>query len=132
MTFSDDLTTDIGKFRAIFPDMVEASPLFQDEQIAVFLAIEGDIRRARARALEVAAADIVLTLRVTETLGLKVDGASAARELRLEAQAERDRAKEADDIADALTGPAFDIAEWNLSPFGTRDVLANAALRGLP
>lgn len=126
--FSYDTTTDIGKFRAIFPDTVEASPLFQDEQITVFLDLEGDIRRARARALEVAAADIALTLRVTEILGIRVDGAAAARELRLEAQAERERAAEADAAADDGTG-LFDIAEWVIDPFSARDVLAGDVLR---
>ena len=126
--FTYDLTTDIGKFRAIFPDTVESAPLFQDEQIQVFLDLEGDLRRARARALEIAAADIVLTLRVTEILGMRVDGASAGRELRLEAQAERERATEADAAADDGAG-WFDIAEWSIDPPSTRDILAADLLR---
>lgn len=124
--FTYDVSTDIGKFRAIFPDVVETAPFFQDEQIEVFLALEGDVRRARARGLEVAAADIDLTLRVTETLGLRVDGASAARELRLQAKEERDNA----DKAELRSGDGmFDIAEWALDPFSARDVLAADLLR---
>jgi regulator of protease activity HflC (stomatin/prohibitin superfamily) len=123
--FTYDLATDVGKFRAIFPDVVESAALFQDEQIAVFLELEGDIRRARARALEIAAADVVLTLRVTEVLGLRVDGAAAARELRLEAQAERERAAE----AESRDEPMFDWAEWAIDPFSARDVLATEFLR---
>lgn len=126
--FSYDTTTDIGKFRAIFPDTSESRPIFQDEQITVFLELEGDVRRARARALEVAAADIALTLRVTEVLGIRVDGAAAARELRLEAQAERERAAEADEAADDGIG-LFDIAEWAIDPFSARDVLVADSLR---
>jgi hypothetical protein len=128
---SIDLSTDIGKFRAIFPDMDTANPIFPDEQIAVFLEIEGDVRRARARALEVAAADVVLTLRVTELLGLRVDGASAARELRLEAKEERDRATESDALTDAGAG-LFDWAEMAVDPFSARERLAAEALRSLP
>lgn len=125
MSFTYDLATDVGKFRAIFPDTVAATPLFSDEQIGVFLSLEGDLRRARARALEVAAADIVLTLRVTETLGLKVDGASAARELRLEAQAEREKAAE----AESRDGAMFDIAEMIVDDFGYRERLSADLLR---
>lgn len=124
--FTYDLTTDVGKFRAIFPDTVESSALFQDEEIAVFLTLEGDLRRARARALMVAAADIDLTLRVTEVLGLKVDGASAARELRMQAEAEYKKADE----AETRSGDGmFDIAEWALDTFSARDVLTADLLR---
>ena len=126
MSFTTDLTTDTGKFRAIFPDMDAENPLFSDEEIAIFLEIEGDVRRARARGLERAASDTVLTLRVTEILGLKVDGASAARELRLEAQAERDRAAEAESRAGAL----FDVAEFAGDLFSARTRLNNELLRG--
>lgn len=126
MSFTADLTTDTGKFRAIFPDMDGANPLFSDEEIAVFLEIEGDVRRARARGLERAASDTVLTLRVTEILGLKVDGASAARELRLEAQAERERAAE----AESRSGALFDVAEFAGDVFSARTRLNNELLRG--
>lgn len=132
MSFTYDLATDTGKFRAIFPDREQATALFSDEEIAAFLAIEGDIRRARARALEVAAADVVLTLRVTEVLGLRVDGASAARELRLEAKEERDRAGAADALTDAADGGLFDIAEWAVDDFSARERAASVALRTLP
>lgn len=131
MTFSYDLLTDVGKFRAIFPDTVEASALFQDEQIVVFLELEGDLRLARARALEVAAADVVLTLRVTEVMGLKVNGAAAAQELRAEAKQERDRAADVDALTDAGEG-LFDIAEWVIDPFGAREHAAATAMRSLP
>lgn len=130
MSFTYDLSTDIGKFRAIFPDNVAAAQLFSDEEIEVFLEIEGDLRRARARGLECAASDLVLTLRVTETLGLKVDGASAGRELRLEAQRERELADVADAKSDAASGDLFDWAEFSFSPFGSRERLAAEALRG--
>lgn len=122
---SIDFSTDVGKFRAIFPDVDQTYPIFTDEEIQVFLDLEGDLRRARARGLERAAADTVMTLRVTKTLGLEVDGAAAARELRLEAQAEREKAIEADSRAGGL----FDIAEQAYEPFGTRELLYNQILR---
>lgn len=127
MTFTYDLSTDIGKFRAIFPDTVAANPLFSDEEITIFLDLEGDLRRARARGLERAASDLVLTLRVTETLGLKVDGAAAGRELRMEAEAERDRAAKDEGRGEAL----FDWAEmvYPNDPFSEREYLAADALR---
>lgn len=119
------LTEDVGKFRAIFPDTDLSNPLFQDEEITVFLDLEGDLRRARARGLERAASDLVLTLRVTEILGLKVDGAKAAQELRMEAQAEREKAAE----ADARDKPMFDWAEMAVDDFSARERIAAELLR---
>ncbi len=125
MSATYDLGTDVGKFRAIFPDTDLSNPLFQDQEIQVFLDLEGDLRRARARGLERAASDLVLTLRVTRILGLEVDGASAGRELRLEAQAEREKAAE----AEARDEPMFDWAEMAVDAFSTRELLAASALR---
>ena len=125
MTFSLNYATDIGKFRAIFPDVDIAAPLFSDEEIQVFLDLEGDLRRARARGLERAASDTVLTLRGTELLGLKVDGASAARELRMEATAEREKAAE----AEARAGGLFDWAEMVTDDFSARERIEAELLR---
>lgn len=126
MTFTANFATDIGRFRAIFPDVDADNPIFSDEEIQVFLDIEGDIRRARARGLERAANDTVMTLRVTRVLGLEVDGASAAREIRLQAQAEREEAAKAETRTEVM----FDIAEMAIPPFGDREVLRNDLLRG--
>ena len=119
------LTSDVGKFRAIFPDTDLSSPLFQDEEIQVFLDLEGDLRRARARGLERAASDLVLTLRVTKVLGLEVNGVSAGQELRLEAAAEREKAAE----AEARDKPMFDWAEMALDDFSARERIAAELLR---
>lgn len=125
MSFTYEVATDIGKFRAIFPDVDSTAALFSDEEIQVFLDLEGDLRRARARGLERAAADTVLTLRVTKVLGLEVDGAAAARELRMEATAEREKAAE----AEARAGGLFDIAEIVYDDFSYRDRMRNESLR---
>ena len=129
MSFTYDLSTDIGKFRAIFPDTNGSSPLFSDEEIAVFLEFEGGLRRAKALALQTAASDLVLTLRVTETLGLKVDGASAGRVWRRQAQSLRELADADEDKADSASGANFDWAEMALDTFSTRELLNASALR---
>lgn len=130
MSATYDLTTDVGKFRAMFPDTNIADPLFQDEEIAVFLALEVGLLRARARGLMRAATDVALTLRVTRVLGLEVDGVAAARELRLEAEEEYDRADAADVLTAAQSGTLFDWAEFAFEPFGARERIDAELLRG--
>lgn len=125
MAFTYDLSTDVGKCRLMFPDRDSADPLFQDEEWSAFLTIEGDIRRARARALETAAADLTLTLRVTRTLGLEVDGAKASAELRLLAKAEREQAAD----VEAESGGLWDWAEWGVDDFSARERLDAELLR---
>lgn len=125
-TYSYDLSTDVGKLRAIFPDMDQANPIFSDEEIGVFLDLEGDVRRGCALALERVAADTAMTLRVTTVPGMTVDGARTSDALLKRATQLRDQATD----AEARSGEGlFDIAEFALPPFGDREVLRNAALR---
>jgi hypothetical protein len=128
MAFTYDPTTDAGKVRLLVPDRDEQNVVYADAEIDAFLAIEGDVLRATALALETAGSDLVLTLRVTRNLGLEVDGAAAGRELRLRADVLRKRADAADE--DAAAGDAvFDVAEWVIEPFGARERLHAERLR---
>jgi hypothetical protein len=122
---SIDLSTDRGKVRLLVPDRNEARFAFSDAEIDAFLSLDSDVRRAAATALETAASNLALTLRVTETLGLKVDGARASDALLKRAAALRSQA----DDADARDGGLFDIAEFALEPFGTEERLHNELLR---
>ena len=108
MSFTYDLSTDTGKVRAVIPDRTAATAVFSDEEIAVFLAMEGGVFRAAALALETAGADTVLTQGVVRSLDVDLDGAAASRELRQRAVRLREQA----DAADARSGALFDIAEW--------------------
>jgi hypothetical protein len=125
MSFTYDLTTDVGKVRLLIPDRAEATAVFDDAEIEGFLAIESGVRRAAALALETIASDTAATLRVTKTLGLEVDGTRASAELLKRAASLRAQAND----ADAADGGLFDIAEFAIPPFGTREVLANDLLR---
>lgn len=127
MTFTyTDLSTDAQKVRLLVPDRVEATAVFSDEEIAAFLALEGGVYRAAALALETIAADTAMTLRVTETLGLKVDGARASDALLKRAAELRKRADE----AGSQDGALWDIAELVVDPFSYRERLGAELLRG--
>lgn len=128
MACTYDLSDPIGQFRAIFPDTDCADPIFQDAEISFFISFEGDLRRARARALETAASNIVQTQGVVRALDLELDGAAASRELRQLAKAERDQA----DAADAASGGAFDWAEMVVDGWSYAERLAAESLRTLP
>lgn len=52
MTFTYDVTTDIGKVRLYINDNVEATAHFSDEEIQVFLTAGGSVNMASALALE--------------------------------------------------------------------------------
>ncbi|MFP5369274.1 MAG: hypothetical protein ACLGI3_00770 [Actinomycetes bacterium] len=127
MAFTGTLSTDVGKTRLLIPDRDEATAVFQDDAIEAFLAMEGDVRRAAALALETIAADTAMTLRVTTVLGISVNGVSASAELLKRAARLREQAAAADEAA--VDGGLFDIAEMIVDPFGRREYLAADALR---
>lgn len=57
MTFTYDISNNIGKVRLIIGDKIEAEPVFSDEEIQVFLTDNGNsINPAAATALEAWAA----------------------------------------------------------------------------
>jgi hypothetical protein len=125
MSWSFSLATDIGRARLLVPDRDEASPLFTDEELAVFLSIETGVKRAAALALETAASDQALVLKVMKVGDLTTDGAKVSdallkRAAQLRAQADRE------DDADG----GFDIAELVVDDFSARERLAGEVLRG--
>lgn len=68
--------------RALIPDTNATYYVFQDEELDGYLLLEGgNVRRAAAMALEVAASDKALVQGVVKTLNLSVDGAAAANVL---------------------------------------------------
>lgn len=117
-----DFTTDVGKVRALIPDVEEvdfnddgtATFLFEDGHIEAFLEInDGRIKRAAADACEAIGISETLISKVIKTEDLQTDGAKAgnvymlrARQLRQEA----DREDEADDQS------AFEIIPFTPKP----------------
>ena len=126
--FTYDLSTSIGQVRLLATDSDANNILFQDDEIDVFLSLEGaNVRRAAALALETTARQEALLLKKIESLDLKTDGPALAKELREQAKVLRAQAEE----VDAGEGGLFDVAELVYDPFSARERLFNQRLRGL-
>lgn len=128
MAFTYNLTTDSGKVRLLIPDRVEAAAIFDDDEIAAFLLIEGGVKGAVALAIEAIASDEALVQKVTETAGLKTDGAKTATALLARAKLLREQVTAEQVTADDGEG-LFDIAEMVVDPFSARERLWHEALR---
>lgn len=127
MAFSYDPATSAGKVRLLIPDRVDSGHLFEDDEIDTFLSLESNsIKRAAALALETAASDNALVLKVIKLLDLSTDGARTSAAL-LERAARLRSQAEAEDSAE--DGGSFDITEWTVSDFAYRDRLNNESLR---
>jgi hypothetical protein len=128
MTFTYDVATDAGKVRLLIKDTDETEPIFQDEEIAAFLEMEGEsVHRAAALALETVASDEARTQKVIRLLEIQTDGAKLsdallARADRLRAQADEAESREEDGM--------FDIAETVNDDFGARERILKQAQRG--
>lgn len=123
-----DLSSDVAKIRAMVPDNQAATYLFEDEEIAAFLAIEGHIKRATALALETIASNEAMVLKVIRTLDITTDGAKVSDALLKRAAALRQQVKE--EIAEADEQPAIDIAEMVVDSFTWQERLHKQSLRG--
>lgn len=128
MAFTYDVATDRGKVRLLIND-VSTNPslqIFQDDEIDVFLGLEdGSIRRAAAMGLMTIAGNETQILKVIELMDLKTDGAATGRELRMQAQALRAQADEAEE----REGGGFDVIEQVHNDFGWREKVWKDALR---
>lgn len=133
--FTYDLTTGIGQVRLLVGDVDENSYLVEDEAIAVFLA-GGALELGSTR---LAAAEVAMAMAATfagRATSLSEGGASVnwgdrAKQYRDLATALRTADAEITAAADGAEG-LFDIAEFAIAPFGTREVLANDLLRSSP
>lgn len=126
MAFTYDPSTDRGKVRLMIPDRSEEGVFFSDEEVGTFLEIEDGVLRATALALETMASDQAMTLKVVKVLDLSTDGRAVSQALLERAAKLRSQAAEAEAAED---GGAFDIAEWNVSPFAGREIVWNEGLR---
>jgi len=92
MTWTYDLSTNIGKVRLRVADTNEDRPVMGDEEYAAFLDMAGDsVTLASAMALETIATNEIMCLKVVNLMGAIVtDSASAAKQLRALAQTLRE------------------------------------------
>jgi hypothetical protein len=91
VSFTYDLTTAAGQVRLLATDTNEDRPIFEDEEIAGFLAIEGSVKSAAALALECIAVNEALVQKRIKILDLQTDGPAVAAALRVQAAGLRDQ-----------------------------------------
>lgn len=127
MSFTYDVTTDVGKIRLLITDTDSADPIFSDQEIDAFQSLETTIRSTAALALETIARSEALTQKVIKTLQLSTDGAKLSQELRQHAAALRAQDMAVNDPDDVF----FDVAEWVNGTFSANDILWRNAARGL-
>lgn len=122
MAATYDLDTDIGKIRLFIGDTdVEpaSDAIFTDEELQVFLVIEGSVRSAAAAALEAAASDSSRTAKLLRTLNFQKDTRQATAAMLQTAQRLRD------------TDVQYGFAEQSITDFAVADLTLNKALREL-
>jgi hypothetical protein len=129
MTATYDTGTTVGKLRLLaLKDTDISDPVFTDEEYGVFYSFEGsNMRRAIARVYETVAGSELYIQKVIELLDIQTDGAALARELRFQAQRQRELA----DAEEARDGTAWDIAEQNVGDFAAREIRMNEWIRAL-
>jgi hypothetical protein len=129
MTATYDTGTTVGKLRLLaLKDTDISDPVFTDEEYGVFYSFEGsNMRRAIARVYETVAVSELYIQKVIELLDIQTDGAALARELRFQAQRQRELA----DAEEARDGTAWDIAEQNVGDFAAREIWMNEWIRDL-
>lgn len=105
-----DAESNERQVRLLIADTDEANYLFTAEQIADFLAINGDnVRRAAAQALETIAANEAMVSKKIRTQDLSTDGPAVAEALRKLAAELRRQADAGEGDADAS---GFEIIEY--------------------
>lgn len=125
--YPPDYTTDLGKLRALIPDVDQVDftdsgnleYIFSDQHLGAFLSLHTDtdlaivrIKRAAANALTAIAVSEALISKVIKTEDLQTDGAKVANALLLAAAR---LSREADD-AEENDGGAFVIVDFQPQP----------------
>lgn len=100
MAYTYVLTDPVGQVRLLLNDVPAGSPataVFSDEEIAAFLALEGDsVKRAAAQAIDTNATNEALASKVLRTQDVQTDGAKLADAMRRHAAALRAQADDQD------------------------------------
>jgi hypothetical protein len=123
MAWTFDPTTDRGRVRLLIGDDDTSNQIFQDASIDAFLSMEGgEVKLGAAAAIEAIAAKQALIQKVMKIGDVTTDGAKLAQALRELAANFRRQVEEA---------PAFDIAEWTVTPAVEREIILKDALRDL-
>ncbi|MFG2046141.1 hypothetical protein ACGFIW_01755 [Micromonospora sp. NPDC048935] len=109
-----DPTTNVGMVRLLITDVSDADPLFTDDEILAFLALEGGVKRAAAAALETISRSELLVSKKITTQDLSTDGPAVAAELRAQAKALRDQARQdVDDVVGGAEAWAISVVDFD-------------------
>ena len=127
MSFTTDLTTDIGKVRLYIHDLDVNNPIFPDDtMIQAFIDAEGTLKMAAAFALETIAGNQVLLLKCIQLLDLKTDGYKTAQGFLAVAQRMRDTADDDGwsglEIAQFADTTVFNYREYLMKRFIEEDL----------
>lgn len=127
MSYTYDVTTDVGKVRALTRDTRGPTTyFFEDAEIEFYLDLNDDsVRRAAAEMLDVWASDEAMVTKAVTLLDIATNGPAVAKSLREHANRLRDLADKAELEDDA----GFDIAEMALGPFSLREQITNEGLK---
>lgn len=119
MTFTYDLSTDIGRVRRTIPDKDEDEAFWTDEDLQSFIDDEGNWRLASAACLEAMASDSAMVLQVIQVQDLHVDGTQAAKLLLQRAKLIRELAFTLDTADDC----GFDVIPMIVDDFGLTEYI---------
>ncbi|MFA4972446.1 MAG: hypothetical protein WC683_07515 [bacterium] len=126
MAFTYDVSTDRGKVRLLSTDRKAARPIFDDDEIDAFLAMNGnEVKLAAAAALEQMASNEAMVLKVISNNGLSTNGAAVAQALMARAAKLREEYQQQAD--EDFCG--FDIAEYADNPAQTLELLIKESMR---
>jgi len=108
VTFTNDLTTPVGKVRLNIPDTSAADAVFSDEEIQAFLDQEmGNVFFAAADACDVLATNQVYIQKVQTVNGTSTNGAAVSAELRARARTLREQGEKKNGSSTVSTGVAI-------------------------
>jgi hypothetical protein len=122
-----DLSSDVAKLRLMIPDNDASVYNFEDEELVVLVALEGNnLKRATALGLETIAANEVMVLKVIKALDITTDGAKVSDALLRRA----DKLRQQADDDEAAEDAGFDVAEMVVDDFTYRERMVKEMLRG--
>lgn len=126
MSFTFDVTTDLGKCRLLITDTDDARPLMDDDDVQAFITMSGHYMPGAAMALDALAANMLLSQGVVNIMGMTVDSAAAAKMLMV--RAEKLRSDYA--LYSASNGPGFATAEMPDGAFSWEEKILKEYMRG--
>jgi hypothetical protein len=126
VSFTFDVSTDLGKCRLLITDTDSTRPLMDDDDVQAFITMSGHYMPGAAMALDALAANMLLSQGVVNIMGMTVDSAAAAKMLMV--RAEKLRSDYA--LYSASNGPGFATAEMPDGAFSWEEKILKEYLRG--